>query len=162
MSVAFLFGGIILVIFISVFLSSRRFGVLALSLAAGSVLSGLWAGWLADMLTRYGITFDWLPVNAFAIGLLLMLPLVLMLFKGPKHPTTSGKIISAVAIGLLTAAFLVQPLGRHMVLEGDALAVYQWIAEYWQYVVTVGLSLGVVDVLLMSTKRPDKDKSKKH
>ena len=47
-----------------------------------------------------------------------------------------------------------------MLLEGQALAVYDWLAAMWQYVVTVGLVLGIIDLFLLHNLR--KSEPKKH
>ncbi len=46
MSVIILFGAILVTVFAVAFVSSRRFGPLALSLATGFLLSEWWGGWL--------------------------------------------------------------------------------------------------------------------
>lgn len=154
MSIAVLFAGIVVVVFVGAFLSSRRFGTLALSLAAGSILSGMWSSWLADLLSGYDIGFAWMPPGVLATGLLLLLPLMILLMSGPKYSGKSGRIFSSLAIGVLTAAFLVVPLGQYMSLEGDMLAVYRWLSGHWQYVVTAGLVFGVLDLVMLHGKKP--------
>lgn len=161
MSIAVLFLGIVVVVFIGTFLSSRRFGALALSLAAGSVLSDVWSPWLADLLSKYGVGFAWMPSGVLATGLLLLLPLIILLMSGPKYSGKSGRIFSSLAVGVLTAAFLVVPLGQYMTLEGETLAVYQWLSSHWQYVVTAGLVFGVLDLVMLHGKKSAVS-SKKH
>lgn len=147
MSVALLFASIVIVVFGLAFLSGRRYGALALSLAAGSVLSNIWSDELSILLQNYNIGLPFLPSGALAVGSLLLLPLAVMFLNGPKYTGKLGRVFSALAIGVLTAAFLVQPLGKHMALEADALNVYQVLASFWQYIVTVGLLLGLFDLL---------------
>jgi len=151
-----LFGSVVATVSLLSFLCARRFGALALSLAAGSVLAGLWSEWLAKVLSSFGISLPWLPTGVLVTIILLLAPMLVLLLSGPKYHGRSGRIISALAIGLLTAAFLVQPLGKFLVLEGDALAAYQWLAGMWQYVVTVGLVLGVADLSLSHSKKSAK------
>ena len=158
MEVILLFGGVVAVVFAGAFVTSRRFGVLALGLAAGSVSAGLWADWLARFLSGFGLSLPWLPIGVLATVILLLAPVLALLFSGPKYHGRYDRIASALAIGLLTAAFLVQPLGKFLILKGDALAVYQWLSGVWQYVVTAGLTLGVIDLFLSHSK----NSSKKH
>lgn len=156
-----IFLAVIFVAFVGAYLSSRRFGVLALSLATGSVLSGLWAVPFADWLTHMGISLTWLPNGVIASIVLLLLPLFILLTSGPKYFGKYERIAGALMIGVLAAAFLVQPLGRFLVLEGDALAVYRWLAGVWQYIVTIGLVAGVFDLFLFHNSKASKADKKR-
>ena len=161
MEVVVLFGGIVFIVFVGAFLSARRFGVLALALAAGSVLAGLWADTLAGRFLQFSETQSvMVPAGVIANIVLLIAPVVLLLLSGPKYHGKWDRLLSAMAIGVLTAAFLVNPLGKFMLLEGQALVVYDWLAATWQYVVTVGLVFGVIDLFLLHNLR--KSEPKKH
>ena len=54
MEVLLIFLAIIIVVFFGVFVSGRRFGPLALSLAAGFMLARIWAEWLTIMVSGLG------------------------------------------------------------------------------------------------------------
>lgn len=159
MTVALLFAVIVAVVSVGAFISGRRFGALSFGLAAGSVLSSLWSGWLAGVMQTYGLSLPWLPVGVLSIVLLLILPMLVLLVSGPKYSKKFKRLVFSLAIGVLTAAFLVQPLVEYMVLEGDAVEVYQWLSSYWQYVVTVGLVVGLMDLFAIHSRKaslPDK------
>lgn len=161
MSVAIIFGAILAVVFVIAFVSSRRFGPLALALAAGSLLAELWADWLTIIIGGFGIDVPGLPQGVIATLILLLAPLILLFLGGPRYRGKWERFFSALMIALLTAALLVQPLGKYMQLDGEALAVYQVLSEWWKYVVSVGLVLGLIDVFLLhSAKAPEH--SKKH
>ncbi len=160
MEVVLLFGSVVGIVFAGTFLSRRRFGVLSLSLAAGSVLAAVWAERLTVELERLGLGIDWLPVGVVATIILLLLPMTLLLLSGPKHQSGWARFMAALGAGILTAAFLVQPLGKYMVLQGQALEIYKLLVESWHYVVTAGLVAGVMDLILVSS--PKKNDTKKH
>lgn len=149
MSVYILFGAIIAVVFIIAFISSRRFGPMALSLAAGSMLAEMWSEWLVVIIGGLGIDVTGLPQGVIATLIILLAPLLLLLFGGPRYKGKYERVVSAILIALLTAALLVRPLGKYLVLDGDALKVYQMLSDWWQYVVTAGLVLGLVDMFLL-------------
>lgn len=151
MSVAILFGVIVAVIFAAAFVSSRRFGPLALALAAGFLLAEWWSNWLGSILDGFGMELDWLPNGVIAILLLLLAPLFALLASGPKYQKKHMKIVSAAGIAFLTAALLVMPLGKFMSLDGQALELYKMFAGAWRYIATAGLVLGVVDLFLAHT-----------
>lgn len=156
-----MFGGIVVVVFVGAFLSARRFGVLALGLAAGSVLAGLWAEVLAGRFVQFSeVQSIPMPAGVIASVALLVVPTLLLLLSGPRYRGRWDRVLSAVMVGVLTAAFLVEPLGKYMLLEGQALGVYRWLEGAWQYVVTVGLVLGVIDLFFLHNS--SKSKSKKY
>ena len=151
MSVAILFGVIVAVIFAAAFVSSRRFGPLALALAAGFLLAEWWSNWLGSILDGFGMELDWLPNGVIAVLLLLLAPLFALLASGPKYQKKHMKIVSAAGIAVLAAALLVMPLGKFMSLDGQALELYKMFAGAWRYIATTGLVLGVVDLFLAHT-----------
>lgn len=151
MSVAILFGVIVAVIFAAAFVSSRRFGPLALALAAGFLLAEWWSNWLGSILDGFGMELDWLPNGVIAVLLLLLAPLFALLASGPKYQKKHMKIVSAAGIAFLAAALLVMPLGKFMSLDGQALESYKMFAGAWRYIATTGLVLGVVDLFLAHT-----------
>ena len=151
MSVAILFGVIVAVIFAAAFVSSRRFGPLALALAAGFLLAEWWSNWLGSILDGFGMELDWLPNGVIAVLLLLLAPLFALLASGPKYQKKHMKIVSAAGIAFLAAALLVMPLGKFMSLDGQALEFYKMFAGAWRYIATTGLALGVVDLFLAHT-----------
>lgn len=162
MEVVIVFTVIVAAVFAGAFVSGRRFGALALSLAAGSILSGFWADGLAIVLSGVGWSSDRLPAEVIATIVLLLAPAIILLFNGPKYTKKAHRTVSALAIGVLTAAFLVRPLGGLMSLEGAALDVYKALAEYWQFVVGAGLVMGVIDLFTLHTAIGGKIDKKKH
>ena len=159
MSVLLLFGVILVVVFAVAFVSNRRFGPLALALAAGSMLAEFWASGLAIIIGGLGVNMPELPSGVLATVVLLISPLLLLLFGGPRYSGKYQRIASAGMIALLTAALLVRPLGQYMALDGEALNVYKILNEWWRYVVTVGLKNGLAEqFMLHSVKLPSSKK----
>jgi hypothetical protein len=160
MEIAILFGGIIAASTVVALISARRLGVLVMGLAVGSLLSNLWSDWLAGVLSGTGLEVAWLPVGVVSSVILQIVPLVLLLISGPRYSGRFERIFSALVIGVMVGAFLVKPLGQYLVLSGDSLIVYKHLLDWWQYIVTAGLIIGVVDIFVMHTqKKSDKKKS---
>lgn len=151
MSVIILFGAILAIVFTIAFVSSRRFGPLALSLAAGFLLSEWWASWLTGLLDGLKLAVSWLPNGVIAALTLTLIPLFALLLGGPRYQRKHEKIISAVAIAFLTASLLVVPLGKYVSLDGQALDLYKIFANNWRYVATLGLVCGVIDLFMLHT-----------
>lgn len=155
MDIVIIFGSLALAVAVLSFLSGRRYGVLAMSLATGAVIADLWGNQLTQILASYGTQVANMPIGVAIEVALLALPLVMAFFSGIRIRGLTTRIISAIVVGLMFAAFLVEPLGGFMELEGDSQGVYHWLAGVWQYIVTIGLILAVVDMLLSrnSTKK---------
>ena len=151
MSIIILFGAILAIVFTIAFVSSRRFGPLALSLAAGFLLSEWWASWLTGLLDGLKLAVSWLPNCVIAALTLTLIPLFTLLLGGPRYQRKHEKIISAVAIAFLTASLLVVPLGKYVSLDGQALDLYKIFSNNWRYVATLGLVCGVIDLFMLHT-----------
>ena len=151
MSVIILFGAILVIVFTIAFVSSHRFGPLALALAAGFLLSEWWASWLTGLLDGLKLAVSWLPNGVIAALTLTLIPLFTLLLGGPRYQRKHEKIISAVAIAFLTASLLVVPLGKYVSLDGQALDLYKVFANNWRYVATLGLVCGVIDLFMLHT-----------
>lgn len=151
MSIIILFGAILAIVFTIAFVSSRRFGPLALALAAGFLLSEWWASWLTGLLDGLKLAVSWLPNGVIAALTLTLIPLFTLLLGGPRYQRKHEKIISAVVIAFLTASLLVVPLGKYVSLDGQALDLYKIFANNWRYVATLGLVCGVIDLFMLHT-----------
>lgn len=152
MTVVITFGSIMLVTFLAAFFAGRRFGVMALSLAVGSLLSSWWGGWLAGLLNNFDIAVPGIPSTILATLILLLLPLVATLISGPKYGKKHKKIISAAAISVLMIALLIVPLGGFIKMDNSSLVVYRMLVGVWRYLATAGFVAGVIDLLLMHNK----------
>ena len=151
MSIIILFGAILAIVFTIAFVSSCRFGPLALSLAAGFLLSEWWASWLTGLLDGLKLAVSWLPNGVIAALTLTLIPLFALLLGGPRYQRKHEKIISAVAIAFLTASLLVVPLGKYISMDGQALDLYKIFANNWRYIATLGLVCGVIDLFMLHT-----------
>lgn len=162
MSVVLLFGGVAVAVTALVFVLNRRFGVLALALAAGVLLAELWAEWLAGVIGGLGVSsVVGLPNGVIATIILTVGPLVLLLITGPKGPGKLLRLVSAVLVGVLAAAVLVRPLGKFMTLDAEAMKTYKLLSDWWYYVATVGLVVGLVDMSVPLKAKPPAAKKPK-
>lgn len=163
MSVVLLFGGVAVAVTALAFVLNRRFCVLALVLAAGALLAELWAEWLAGVIGGLGVSnVAGLPNGVVVTIILTVGPLVLLLVTGPKGPGKLLRLISAVLVGVLAAAVLVRPLGKFMTLDAEAMKTYKLLSDWWRYVATVGLVVGLVDMSVpLKAKAPAAKKAKR-
>ncbi len=138
---------IAIALFIAAFITKRRFGLLGLALAAGSILSGIWgydAGLVASLV---GV-----PSNAYTTAalsvLIILLPAVILLFHGTKYKNLIGRIVGATLFTLLATAFLIEPLSHIMMPQGFGVEVFKWLTDNQKMIIGFGLILAVVDLFL--------------
>lgn len=138
---------IVIVLFTATFITKRRFGLLGLALAAGSILSGIWgynAGLVASLLGIPTSALSTAVVSAF----ILLLPAGVLLFHGSRYKTLVGRIIGASLFTLLATAFLVEPLSHVLMPQGFGANVYDWLVDNSTTIIGAGLIAAIVDLFL--------------
>lgn len=100
---------LLLALFALVLITGRRFGILGLGLAAGTLLA---SQTLAPLETVFQLFQEFLggisPAQAATILLLLTPSLVLMFSKGPKYGSIKGRVFGALLF-VVMAAFAILP-----------------------------------------------------
>ena len=138
---------IAVLLFTSAFITRRRFGLLGLALAAGSLLSGIW-GYDAGLISS-GLGIPSGPLTtAVTMAVLVLLPAVVLLFHGYTYKTFVGRIIGAALFTLLALAFLIEPLGHVLMPSGLGTDVYNWLNQNRDAIIGFGLIFAVVDLFL--------------
>lgn len=160
MSVAVICLVILAVLFGAAFLTRRRYGILGLSLAAGSILSGYWTEYLAARVREQGVEISSPLLFSLSAALLILLPAIVLFFSGPSYRALWQRIAGAALFAGLAVAFLIEPLESVLVLEGEARAVYDFILTNRIYIITIGLVAAVFDLLATKTPRLPRNKRK--
>lgn len=151
MNVALVFSIVLIALFALAFLTKRRFGVLGLALAAGAMLSSLWAQTLTPIIAQTGLVVDRPPLITLVSVTLVLLPAVLLLFSGPSYRDMPMRLTGAFCFATLALALLIEPLGSALVLTGDSKVVYDFFVMNRVYIVTAGLILALFDLLTTHT-----------
>lgn len=145
MDVVFIYVAIASVLFVSALITKRRFGLLGLALASGSILSSIWGLYVEKALNYNGIPSSPL-VSTIVLSAIILAPAVILLFHGYTYKTSFGRLIGASLFTLLAMALLVEPLGRVFMLSGFGLEVYNLLAENQTMIIGVGLIVAVIDL----------------
>lgn len=156
MNVAIVFLIVIVILFALAYATKRRFGVLGLALAAGSMLSGLWATKLTPIVSDAGLTVQYLPLVSVVSVVLVLLPALFLLFSGPSYHTAFRRVVGAFLFAALAFALLIKPLGSALVLQGQGRMVYEFFVSNQVYIVTIGLIVAVLDLLGAHTAKAPK------
>jgi len=160
MNVALVFTVVLGVLFALAFLTKRRFGVLGLALAAGAMLSNLWAETLTPVIEDAGVIVNIPPLATLVAVALVLLPSVILLFSGPSYHSLLMRVVGAFSYAALALALLLEPLGSALVLQGSSATVYQFFVDNRVYILTAGLIFALLDIL--STRTGKHHKSRKH
>ncbi len=145
MSVVVILAAIALVLFAVSFVSRRRFGLLGLALAAGSILSSLWGNDASFVVGASGLPSSPL-VTAATLSVLVLLPSILLLFHGYTYKNIAGRVIGSLMFTLLAMAFLVQPLGYALTLQGFGANTYTLLVQNKDTIIGFGMIFAVVDL----------------
>ena len=156
MNVAIVFVIVLVLLFAMAYFTKRRFGVLGLALAAGSMLSGLWAAQLTPFVRDAGLVVQNPPLITVVSVVLVLLPALFLLFSGPTYHDTPKRFIGALLFAALAFALLIEPLGSALVLQDEGRAVYEFFSSNRVYIVTLGLILAILDLLGVHTSRAHK------
>ena len=156
MNVAIVFIVVLVLLFALAYLTKRRFGVLGLALAAGSMLSELWAAQLTPLVRDAGLVVQNPPLITLVSVVLVLLPASFLLFSGPSYRDTHKRIFGAFLFAALAVALLIEPIGSALVLQGEGRTMYEFFVDNRVYIVTVGLIIAVFDLLGAHTAKPPK------
>lgn len=145
-------------LFFASFASRRRFGLLGLALAAGSLLSKIW-GYDAGLIAS-GLGIPSGPLtSAITLSIIVILPAGLLLFHGYAYKTLIGRVVGSILFTLLAISFLIEPLGHVFVLQGVGTDIYNTILANRELIIGAGLIIAVVDIFLT---KPVKSFDKRH
>lgn len=160
MNVALVFGVLAVVLFVSAFITRRRFGLLGLALASGSILSGIWGYDAGLVVSTVGIFPSGPLTTAATLAAIVLLPAGLLLFHGYAYKSMVGRIFGALLFSLLALAFLVEPLGHALILQGAGADIYTKLVANREVIIGIGLVLAVIDLFFTKPAHLAEKKSK--
>jgi hypothetical protein len=160
MSSLFVVGLLFAVLFLLSFLTKRRFGVLGLALAAGSLLGLNWTGTLTPFIEQQGVKLVTPPLAAVVNSALILGPPIILLAGGPTYNKIIWRILGSLAFASLAIVFLLDTIGVALQLDGPGLATYKFLLTYKSIIIVAGLVAAIVDVFF--TRKPKgRDKKKR-
>lgn len=160
MSFVIVFLIVIASLFALTFFTKRRFGVLGLALAAGSMLATTWTGDVTPVIASAGFVLVKPPLQSVVAAAITLLPALLLLVSGPTYKSMPQRVGGAIAFALFATALLLDSLGSALVIEGVGKTVYDYMVEHRTLIITAGLIFAVVDVFLTRTPGHSKTPSK--
>jgi len=146
---------ILVALLVLALLFKKRFGILGLALAAGTLLASQLTPWLQDLTQTFqqflgGVS----PVAAAAILLTVLPSVILMLTKQKKYHTTKGRIIGAILYTLM-AGFAILPFVIDAVEVSDE--IKSFILTSHTTAIIIGVIIALLD-LILPHKKLEKEK----
>lgn len=144
-------------LFITVYVTKRRVGVLGLGLAAGAILSNLWVGDLTPLVAQAGIEIVRPPLSSVVATVVTLLPALILLFGGPGYKATWQRTVGSLVFAMLAIVLLLEPLSAALVIDEGGKPLFEFLQRYQNILITLGLSFAVVDLLLTRSPRGHKE-----
>lgn len=148
------------VLFVCMYFTRRRLGVLGLALAAGAMLSTLWTDSATPVVAQAGVELVRPPLEAVVATALTLLPAFILLFGGPTYKLKPQRLLGSIVFAVLAVALLLEPFGSALVIDATGKPVYEFLKEYQNSIVTIGLIAAIVDLLI--TRNPKHPKEHAH
>lgn len=155
-------GGIFALLFAGAFISKRRFGLLGLALTAGATISTIWDYTAGLMVSSTGLVPNGPITQAVTQSFIVLLPAILLLFHGYAYKNLLSRIIGSLLFAVLGLAFLVEPIGYVLPLEGLGAEIYRQVVQYKDLIVSTGVILAVGDLFFTKTAKAAEKDAKKH
>lgn len=154
---------VVVVLFVLAFVTRRRFGILGLGMAAGALLSYEVAPDVAGILQYLDIPVEPLSVATAAHVVLVLAPVVVLLFAGPKYRSPRAALIGSMVFAVFGAVLLLLPLSRDLALrDGASLPVLSALVSYDSMIIAICTALAVFDMANIHSALPVGKKSKRH
>lgn len=150
--------GLAVALFVLAFVTKRRFGVLGLALCAGVVLSKSLSSDVAPILTQNGIELVAVSSNALAACLLILMPSLLLLFRGPKYSKRFPAIVGALAYGVLAALLVLAPLSGSLVTDASSREILLQISKFESMLIAILVGFALLDALFLPAPKVEKKK----
>ena len=146
-------------LFAVAFITKRRFGILGLALATGSILSDVWVHSAGTVVSTAGISLSPMIFNAISV-LIVVAPAGVLLFHIHKYKTLAGRIFGSVMFTILAMAFLLEPLGRLFVFQGFGSEAYNILVSNRLIIIGICLTVAIVDKFLSKSAGSSSKRSK--
>jgi hypothetical protein len=140
--------GVLGLLFLMPFAANRRFGVLGLGLAAGSLLSTNWTGTVTPFIEQQGVVLVAPPLAIVVATALVLLPPTVLLLGGPSYAKMWQRIVGSLAFAVLGLAFLVDHLSLMLQLDSFGQVLINTVATYDSLIIVVGIIAALGDMLL--------------
>jgi hypothetical protein len=149
MSSLVIFGVLMLLLFGSAYLTKRRFGILALALAGGSLLVSVLGDTAGLLLAAEGSHLDRISPENLAVIIVTLLPALLLLLHGPRYHSSLPRLGASVAFVLLALALIIHPVQPLLTAHPAGLAIYRYIMQSRELIISAGIGSAILDIFFI-------------
>jgi hypothetical protein len=142
---------IIVLIFITLatfaltYFSKRKYGLPALALVAGSVLSASWSSYVTISLQQGGFVLVSPPLNVVVAVSLILLPALILLTVGPSHSKTHHRLFSATLFTVLAMSLIITAIDREAPNLASSVPYIKEVTALQPLFVVAGVFVAIVD-----------------
>jgi hypothetical protein len=148
---------IIVLLFALAYFTKRRFGVLGLALAAGSILSTMWVADVTPLIRSTGIELVSPPLTTVVGISLVLLPAIVLLFSGPTYHSRLQRVLGAAMFALLATSFMLGSLGSGLNLGDNGQQIYKLLVDNRSYIITAAIIYALFDILTIKSPKKEKE-----
>ncbi len=154
-------GVIAIILFSIALLSRRRYGILGLSLSAGTLLSSTIARDTSTLMTNFEIPTGSIPYLTAAQILLILLPAFLLVLSGPSYPNRPRAVLGSICFTLLGTLLLLSPISAIVPYDDQSRELFALLSPYTNLAVATLVGISIVDtwVLYKSSQKASKKDS---
>lgn len=136
---------ILVALFVLAFITKRRFGLLGLGLAAGTLLAGQAATWLEDFFSMFSEYLGGVSPAVAATLLLILAPSLVLMLSGPKYHSLKGRLLGAILYTVM-AGFAILPFVLSSIdIPSD---IKNIVTTFHVSAIAIGIIIAVADNLI--------------
>lgn len=154
----FVYPAVAILLFVVAFIFKKRFGLLGLALAAGSILSGIWLEKSIQISSALGFRLN-ITINAIVAAALILLPAALLIFHGHSYKKLPPRLVGAALFSLLATTLLISPLSRIFLIQGAGSDIFLILSNNQSNIIGICLILAVIDKFLSKPAHQSHHKS---
>ena len=130
--------------------SGRRFGLLGLGIAAGTLLAGQAVSWVEELFAPLTDYLGGVSAAQAAVILLVLAPSLVLMFVGPKYINLKGRILGAILYTAM-AGFAILPFVLGSIdIPSEAKNL---ITTFHVSAIAVGIAVAVIDLFISNYKK---------
>lgn len=152
---------IIAVLFALPFILKKRFGILVLALAVGSILNEIWSYDIGLLVRGLGVP-DGAVTSALVSILIILGPSLLLVFQGFSAKNSLGRFVGAIIFAIVAISFIIEPVGQVLTLNASNSSVYNWFSESRYIVIGFGLVFSIIDLIFTKKSAQLPEKKRRH
>ncbi len=141
------------ILFLVAYFSKRRFGILALGLCAGALLSQYFTSSAAALIESQGVQLIAPPLGTVVGVGLTMLPVLFLLTSGPEYAQKKSRVFGGLLFSVLGILFMVPVLRATVANDAIVEKFFMLVTNYGGVVTAALIIWAVLDTMFATSKK---------